>query len=92
MDFDLPAVAMGETVACLFVALGVLREDALTTTPMTFFHPQSFSSSSNRETELARKENMGVKKATAVAAVTKSMMVNPKLTKFKKDILLRSGR
>jgi hypothetical protein len=87
VEFDLPSIAMGEMVACLFVALGVFKEEVLD--DKTFFHPQSFSSSSSGEGKKVRQESKKSKKANAVANITKKMLKNPKKVKFKKDILLR---
>lgn len=89
VEFDLPSVAMGEVVGCLFVALGIFNDDVLNDIK-SFFHPQSFSSSSHGESVFVTKEHEKSKKATAVARVTKQMLKFPKNTKFKKDILLRT--
>ena len=87
VEFDLPSVAMGEMVACMYVALGVFKGDILN--DMTFFHPQSFSSASAGESNMVQKEAKMSKKASAVARITKSMLKTPQKTVFKKDILLR---
>lgn len=87
VEFDLPSIAQGEMVACLFVSLEVFQENVLT--DKTFFHPQSFSSASSGENKRVRAESEKSKKACAVAKITKKMLNFPKKTKFKQDILLR---
>ena len=87
VEFDLPSVAMGEMVACLFVALGIFQENALT--DKSFFHPQSFSSASSGESRRIKHESETSKKASPVASITKQMLHIPKKMKLKKDILLR---
>lgn len=86
MEFDLPSTAMGEMVACLYVSLGVFHEGVLE--KKTFFHPQSFSSSSTREGKKVKNESEKSKIASDVPRITKNMFQNPKKTKFKEDILL----
>mmetsp|Transcript_28432 Transcript_28432/g.48060 ORF Transcript_28432/g.48060 Transcript_28432/m.48060 type:complete len:533 (-) Transcript_28432:2918-4516(-) len=90
VEFDLPSVAMGEMVACLYVALGVFHEDVLKN-PKVFFHPQSYSSASRSEDNFAKHEAEKSKKASPVGRITKAMLKHPKNTTFKKDILLRTS-
>ena len=74
-------------MACLFVALGVFRVDALS--DKVFFHPQSFSSASMGEVREMQKETKKSKLRCAVAKISKDNFANRDITTFKKDIALR---
>lgn len=87
IEFDLLSVANGEAVACLYAALGIFKEDALPSS--SFFHPQTFSSSSSYEINAARAETKNLKSVQAVPFISKDMLNYPRKTKFKRDILLR---